>query len=259
MVIHWLMKYKKKVMDATFRKPRQIMMGFVMLFLLINLACNKKDIQQLPTAKVVKGTFYIDLYEEGEIETVKSINILAPFISWRYGNLKITDIIKDGQEVKTGDTLIVFDASEVSKGIIDAEERLELSLAELEKLRAQHQSDLEELNASYEINRLSQEISKIQFESAVYESDIKKKEIQLNLDKADIALARAREQIDNKIKVQAEEIKQKNLFIEQDRLQLKDAHETMKKLHVIAPSSGIGIINRNNRRNVTFFSFKCPS
>jgi len=231
------------MMDNLLRKTSLIMM--VLSFFSAFIACNKKEREQLPTAKVVKGTFYIDLYEEGEIETVKSINILSPVISWRYGNLKITDIIKDGQDINAGDTLIVFDASEVQKGILEAQERLEISLAELEKMKAQHQSDLEELNASYQITQLSQEISRIQFESAIYESDIKKKEIQLNLDKADIALARAKEQIDNRIKVQSEEIKQKNLFIEQDRLRLKEAHETMHKMHVIAPSKGIGIITKN--------------
>jgi multidrug resistance efflux pump len=222
-----------------------IRIGIIIVFLALLCACKKKEVEQLPTAKVTMGTFYIDLYEEGEIETVNSINISAPVIPWRYGNLKITDIIKDGQDVSAGDTLIVFDPSEVQKGITEAEERLEISLAELEKLKAQHQSDLEELNASYEITRLSLEISKIQFESAIYESDIKKKEIQLNLDKSDIALVRAKEQIDNRIKIQVEEIKQKNLSIEQDRSRLKEAYETLHKLNVIAPSPGIGIIAKN--------------
>jgi len=186
-----------------------VKLGVAVVIFTLLFACKKKEVEQIPIAKVVKGTFYIDLYEEGEIVTVNSTNISAPFISWRYGNLKITNIIKDGQEVKKGDTLIVFDPSEVQKGIVDAEERVEISLAEMEKLKAQHQSDLEELNANYDITRLSLEISKIQFESATYESDIKKKEIQLNLDKADIALAKAKEHIDNRKKIQVEEIKQK--------------------------------------------------
>jgi multidrug efflux pump subunit AcrA (membrane-fusion protein) len=227
-------------------------LGITILLFTLFSACKKKEEQQFPTAKVVKGTFYIDLYEEGEIETVNSTNVLTPIIPWRYGNLKITQLIKDGQEVNAGDTLIVFDPTEVQKGIVEAEERLEISLAELEKLKAQHQSDLEELNAGYEITRISQQISKIQFESAVYESDIRKKEIQLNLDKADIALVKAKEQIDNRIKIQKEEIKQKNLSIEQDRIRLKEANETLQRLNVVAPAPGIGIIAKNWSSNAKF-------
>ncbi|MDR2085955.1 MAG: HlyD family efflux transporter periplasmic adaptor subunit [Dysgonamonadaceae bacterium] len=214
-------------------------------FLLLLIACSRKEVSQIPLASVVRGVFYIDLYEEGEIEATHSINISSPTISWRYGNLKITQLVKDGQEVKTGDTLIVFDPSEVQKGIVEAEGRLEISHAELERISAQHQSDLEELNADYEVARLSQEIADIRFESAVYESEVKKKEIQLNLDKAKIALEKAKEQIENRIKIQKEEIKQKKLAIEQDRARLNEAYETLQKMFVITPSPGIAVIARS--------------
>jgi multidrug resistance efflux pump len=214
----------------------------VVCCLLLFSACSRQDAGEIPLAEVTRGVFYIDLYEEGEIEAIRSINLAAPNISWRYGNMKITQLVKDGQEVKVGDTLIVFDPSEVQKGIVEAEGRLEISLAELEKIMAQHQSDLEELNADYEVARLSREISAIRFESAEYESEVRKKEIQLNLDKAGIALEKAREQIENRIKIQKEEIKQKNLAIEQDRARLAEAHETLQKMFVVTPAHGIAIL-----------------
>ncbi|MEA4916112.1 efflux RND transporter periplasmic adaptor subunit [Proteiniphilum sp.] len=219
---------------------------FLLLFcLLFFIACGKKETQQVPVGKVAKGTLYLDLYEEGEIEAVESMNIVAPLISWRYGNLKITELVKDGEEVKAGDTLIVFDPSEVLKGIVEAESSLEIAKAEYDRMIAQQKSDLEELRAGYEVARISHEISKIRFESAEYESDIRKKEIQLNLDKADIALERAKEQIDNRIKIQKEEVKQKDLSISQFVARLEEAHETLNKLSVVTPSAGIAIISRN--------------
>ncbi len=209
-------------------------------------SCKKAEkAQDVPVTKVQEGTFYLEMYEEGEIEAVNSINISSPTIPWRYGNLKITQIVKDGTEVQAGDTVVVFDPSEVQKGVVEAESRLQMNTAELEKLEAQQQSELEELQADYEITRLSQEISKIRFESSNYESDIKKKEIKLNLDKANIALQRAKEQIENKIKIQKEEVRQKNLSIAQDKARLEEAKSTLQKLYVIAPASGIAIIDRN--------------
>lgn len=225
------------------QKLTKLLLLIVCIFLLG--ACKREKAKEVPESKVMKGTFYLDLYEEGEIEAINSTNITSPNISWRYGNLKITQIIKDGKEVQTGDTMIVFDPSEVKKGVVDAESRLQMNMAELEKLMAQQQSDLEELKADYEITRISQQISKIRFESANYEANIKKKEIQLNLEKANIALDRAKEQIDNRIKIQKEEIKQKNLSIDQDKARLKEANETLTKLFLISPSPGIAIINRN--------------
>ncbi|MPM44120.1 Multidrug resistance protein MdtA [bioreactor metagenome] len=225
---------------------------FIVLCSLSLAACKKKETQQIPVGKVAKGTLFLDLYEEGEIEAIKSINIVAPMISWRYGNLKITELVKDGQEVKAGDTLIVFDPSEVLKGIVEAESSLEIAQAEFDKMKAQQQSELEELKAAYEVTRISHEISKIRFESAGYESEIKKKEIRLNLDKADIALERAKEQIDNRIKIQKEEIKQKNLSIMQFQSRLDEARETLQKLSVVTPSSGIAILSKNWSSNNKF-------
>ena len=119
------------------------------------------------------------------------------------------------------------------------------SNAELEKMLAQHELDMEELNADYEVTRISHEITRMQLESAAHESDIKRREIKLNLDKADISLARAKEQIENRRKIQVEEVKQKRLSIRQDEERLEEAYSTLDKLFVIAPSPGIAIISRN--------------
>ena len=221
--------------------------SFAMLLLVAGIlgACNKKATLQVPEAKVVRGTFYIDIYEEGEIEAINSINISSPNSPWRFGNLKISNIVTDGAEVKSGDTLITFDPSEVRKAILDYEDRLIVSNAELEKMQAQHELEMEELNADYEVTRISHEITRMQLESASHESDIKRREIKLNLDKADISLDRAKEQIEIRRKIQIEEVKQKRLSIRQDEERLEEAYATLNKLFVIAPAPGIAIISQN--------------
>ena len=220
---------------------------FVILLLLISMmgACGKNTAGQVPEAKVEQGTFYIDVYEEGEIEAINSINISSPNIPWRFGNLKIANIVIDGTEVKAGDTLVTFDPSEVRKAILDYEDRLVVSNAELEKMLAQHELEMEELNADYEVTRISHEITRMQLESAAHESDIKRREIKVNLDKADISLERAKEQIENRRKIQIEEVKQKRLSIRQDEERLEEAHRTLNRLFVIAPAPGIAIISHN--------------
>ena len=216
------------------------------------VSCNKKVAQQVPEATVEQGTFYIDIYEEGEIEAINSINVSSPDMPWRFGNLKISNIVNDGTEVKAGDTLITFDPSEVRKAIFDYEERLIVTNAELEKMLAQQELEMEELNADYQVTRISHEITRMQLESAAHESDIKRREIKLNLDKADISLARAKEQIENRRKIQIEEVKQKRLSIRQDEERLEEAHNTLNKLFVIAPAPGIAIISHNWSTNSKF-------
>jgi len=221
-------------------------LGLFALLAFFIFACKNKNASQIPTAKAVRGIFYIDLYEEGELEAVNAVTISSPSISWRFAyNLKISYIVKDGTEVNAGDTVIVFDPTDVNKAITDAQSKLEISGAELEKMIAQQESDLEELKADYELTRISHEIAKINLEGSEYESDMKKKEIQLTLEKAEIALQRAKEQIDNRSKINAEEIKQKNLTIMQDQALLNEANDALRQLTVTAPSPGIAIITRN--------------
>ena len=221
-------------------------LGLFFLLVVFLSACKDKNANQIPTSKVVKGLFYIDMFEEGELEAVNSINISSPSISWRFGSsMKISYIVKDGTEVNAGDTVIIFDPSEVNKGILDAQSRLEISGAELERLIAQQESDMEELKADYEVTRISHEISKIRFEQAEYESGIMRKQIQLNLEKADIALQRAKEQIDNRLKINAEEVKQTNLTIQQDQARLNEGNDALRQLTVVTPSPGIAILGRS--------------
>lgn len=234
-------------------KLKNAALAMSLIFLvLIAFSCAKKEGKDIPLTKVQNGDFLLDVYETGEIEAINSINVSSPNISWRYGNLKITQLVKDGSEVKAGDTLVVFDPSEVKKVVVEAESNLEISKAELEKMKAQHQSDLEELTADLKVNHIAQEISKLRFESAGYEANIKRKEIALNLEKANIALKRAEEQLENRKKIQIEELKQKELSITQDENRLEEAHITLEQLFLTSPSPGIAIINRNWSTNNKF-------
>lgn len=218
---------------------------FYFIPLLFTLACGNHTKEEVPVAEVKSGTFFLDIHEEGEIKATRSTSISSPNISWRYGMLKITRLVPDGSEVNAGDTVVIFDPTEVSKAIVDSEASLEMRKAELEKMKAEQMSELEEMKADLEVTKISQEISKIQFETANYEADIKRKEIQLNLERANIAYEQAIEQLENKKKIQQEELKQKLLEITQSESQLNEGKETLAKLYLISPSPGIAVINRN--------------
>jgi len=224
-----------------------VMNKVIILLLCIGcISCNgKKAVQEVQTTHVKKGTFTEELTEVGNVKAVNSTNINAPNISYRYGGLKITKIATDGKEVEKGDTVMVFDPSEIKKAIINAQQQLEIANAEYEKLKATQQSEIEDLESDLEISRISQEISKINLEQAIYDSEVTKKEINLKLETANIALAHAKEQIENKKKIQREDLYQKTLNIKQLTATLDDATKSVNSLFVISPNSGIAILKDN--------------
>jgi HlyD family secretion protein len=216
-----------------------------LLSLLFLAGCRSKEFSEVQTTRVRTGTFTEELTEAGTLRAVNSIAINAPVISFRYGGLKITSLVADGTEVQKGDTLIVFDLSELMKAILDAEQKLVVANAELEKMVATQESDIADLESDLEIARIAREISKINFEQSVFESDITKKEIALKLENADIALERAKEQIENRKKINQEELFQKHISIKQLQAILDEANNSVNNLLVVSPANGIAILERN--------------
>jgi multidrug resistance efflux pump len=217
----------------------------ILLFFLGLIGCKGKVLQETQTILVKRGSFTEEVTEQGTIRAVNSITINAPSISYRYGNLKITTIVNDGKEVEHGDTVIIFDPSDIKKAIITSQQQLEIANAELEKLKATQQSEIEDLESDLAISRISQDISRINLDQSIYEPAVTKKELELKLQSANIALARAKEEIENKKKIQQEDIFQKNLSIKQLTTALEDANTTVKNLFVISPGPGIAILKDN--------------
>jgi len=218
------------------------------LFMLpvILMSCGRKDAADVEVTLVKKGTFLEELTEQGTVQAVNSISISAPQISYRYASsLKLAKIVEDGAEVRKGDTIMIFDPSEIKRAIVQAEQQLEIAKAEYEKLKSTQQSEIEDLEADLELARLSQEISKINFETSTFEPEATKKEIQLKLESATISLNRAKEQIENKKIIHKEDLLQKSLTINQLSLTLEEANSSMDKLYVVSPANGIAIKEQN--------------
>ena len=208
-------------------------------------SCKPKSNDNVQVAPVRKGTFLEEVTDQGTLKAVNSISVPAPTVSYRYGGLKIARIADDGKEVTMGDTIMIFDPSEIKRAIIQAEQQLEIARAEYEKMKSTQQSEIEDLEADLEIAGISQEISRINFETSLYEPEATKKEIKLKLESATIALNRAKEQIENKKVIHHEDLVQKALTIKQLTSTLADANKSLESLIVVSPVNGITIKEEN--------------
>lgn len=223
------------------------MRRLLLTYLLLFICCSPDIKRSVQTYRVKKSEFHINVVESGEVQAKKSINISSPAMSWRFGALKITKIIDDGTEILVGDTVILFDPSEVQKAIIDANSELEIAKAELNKLKAEQESKIQELEADLKVADISHEISQIELGLATFESDIKKKEIRHNLEQSKISLDKVADEIENHKDIHIEEQHQSKLKIKQLENNLEEANKTLRNLTVISKSSGVAIIRKNWR------------
>ena len=223
----------------------QVMKLRFLLLLIVIVSCRGRDTLNVQVTGVKRGTFMEELNEQGSLQAVNSISVTAPVISYRYGSLKLAKIVEDGSELQKGDTIMIFDPSEIKRAIIQAEQQLEIARAEYEKVRSTQQLEIEDLESDLELARISQEISKINFETATYEPEATKKEIKLRLESAIIAVGRVLEQIENKKVIHKEDLIQKSLTINQLSSTLADANTSMNSLFVVSPANGIAIKEQN--------------
>ncbi|MBN2410624.1 efflux RND transporter periplasmic adaptor subunit [candidate division KSB1 bacterium] len=225
--------------------PKRVIYYLLIPFLSFSLYCSSGTELEIETFTVKKGDFLYSVTETGELEAVNSITISAPRLSWRFGGVKVTNIVEDGSQVQEGDLICQFDKTEVLKALDDARAELEIADAELRKARANNESRIQELEANLEETQLQYEISKLNLEKATYEPEIRKKEIQLELDKAAISLEKAKQEIENQKSINQEGINKLELTRHQVETKLLEAQETIDKLNIYAPSPGIVIIERN--------------
>ncbi|MBD3289716.1 HlyD family efflux transporter periplasmic adaptor subunit [candidate division KSB1 bacterium] len=218
--------------------------NLILLHLLI-LGCHSSSRIEAPVYTVKKGEFVVSVIETGELKAIKSTEILAPYISWRFGELKITWLVPDGTEVEKGDTLIHFDEAEVQKGIIDAEAELEMAKTEYEKLKIEQLAEIEELKADFKLAGIAYQMIQIELQQATYEAEIRKREIQIRLNQTKMDLKKAEEEIANRELVNKEELRKQQLRIDQLSDALEDAYTTLKNMTVTAPGPGVVIIEKN--------------
>lgn len=209
------------------------------------VGCESEIQQEIPTHKVKRGEFTINVVETGELKATRSTMIVAPTISWRFGDLKITKIIEDGKDVQQGDTLVMLDQADVQKSIIDAQAELDIAKAEYEKMKADQLSKIQDLEADLKMAEISFEISQLELEQSTYKADIDKKRIQLQLQQAEISLKKAKDEIVNQKKIHIENLRKQELKIQQLEANLVDANDTLQKLILKAPAPGLAIIEHS--------------
>ncbi|MBW7995708.1 MAG: efflux RND transporter periplasmic adaptor subunit [Candidatus Glassbacteria bacterium] len=215
--------------------------------LALSLSCGSPLGSTVPVYTVARGNFQNTLTVTGDLKAVNSQVISAPALSWSMGMPKIATLVDDGKKVEKGELLAQFDPSEVEKTLTDAQNELDIALAELAKTELNHSSEIEDLESDLQVAEIDLRISRLKLEQSSFEAEIDRKQIELNVENAEIQVEQARREIENKKKVQHEDRSKLKLKVNQARSKLEQARETLESLTVLAPSPGIAILRENRQ------------
>jgi HlyD family secretion protein len=220
----------------------------IIILIVISRVTSKKDVANL-YAQSEKGQFDIVVTTTGELQAKNSTDIFGPDFTQSRGirvmDIKITDIVSEGTEVKKDDYVATLDRTSFDNTLKD----------ELEKLTT-YQTNLEMkiLDTAVTLSNLRDNIKNLRFsvEEAAITLQQSKYEPPTTIRQAEIALDKANRTLDQNIKgysLQVEKAKsdmrtnRNNVNEQQQRV--SDLQTVLSKFIIKAPSDGMIIYKRD--------------
>jgi len=241
---------KNKILEIDYKSKRFIIIsGSILIFVIsIVLISAGKGTTDVASYLVRRGPFIISISESGELIAKESTTISVP--SDVRGSFQIIYLAEEGKPVKKGDVLVRFDTSELDVRIETLESTLKQAQEELERLKANQESQMATLLSNLETTKNNYELSKLRLEQMKFEAETRKQMEELNFKNAEISLRKQENAIKNQEIVNKVNLNAALLAIETAQNELNEAKADREKLIIKAPNEGL-VVYRENYKSGT--------
>lgn len=212
------------------------------------LSCGKLE----KSDKIQSETTGRKIIETGELSAID----VRAFVLQRYGQnwykMKIIGMLKHGEIVEKGDSVIQLDPTEIKKYIVDRETELETQKATIAKLLIDQSNQKEQLEANLESELAVFELKKLEIIATRFESDKVKQIKNLELKQAELNIKKHKRKIELNRIVARSELNVQKIREKQMLTDLKNARSILPKLTIKSPIKGIFQvgINDNNGQSI---------
>jgi HlyD family secretion protein len=209
------------------------------------VACGNVEIAG--THAIQQGPFQASILETGELQAVNAYSMIAPDVR-RYGRtMRITELVENGQKIKKGDLVVQFDPSGVINFIVEQETRLEVEVANMNKMLAEHESRKKRLDAELQTALANFEMKKLELEKFQFESEKKKEIKKLEYQQSEIQLNNLKEKIELDKNVIKNDLKIQNIKMAQRKDNIAQGKMAIDQLSMYSDHNGIAQIGTNWR------------
>ena len=218
-------------------------------------ARDTEDAGTAVTARVKRGEFKVTVTTSGELRARKFVQITAPAGAQEAEiyQMKISSIVPEGTLVKEGDVVAELDRSALASKV--AEVTLALQKAEAVYEQASLDSTLNLSKAREEIRGMEQglEEKRLAKEQAAFEAPTVRRQAEIDLEKAERALAQARLDYTTKTEQAQAKMREVGADLSRQRNQLQVVQDVMQGFTVKAPAPGMVIYVKewNGRKRTT--------
>ncbi len=225
-----------------------IVVAAIIVLIVISRATSKKDITNL-YAESEKGQFDIVVTTTGELQAKKSTDIFGPEFTQSRGiramDIKITDMVPEGTEVKAGDYVATLDRTAFDNSLKDELERLTTYETNLEMKILDTAVTLSNLRDNIKNLRFSVEEAAITLQQSKYEPPTTIRQAEIALDKANRTLDQSVRGYSLRVQQAKSDMRTNKTNLSEQRTRVSDLQTVLSKFIITAPSSGMIIYKRD--------------
>jgi HlyD family secretion protein len=220
----------------------------IIAIIVINRASSKKDLANL-FVKAQKGQFDIIVTTTGELQAEHSTDITGPEFAQsrmiRAMDIKITDLVPEGTEVKAGDYVAELDRTSFDNSLKDELDRLTTYENNLEVKVLDTAVTLSNLRDNIKNLRFAVEEANITLQESKYEPPTTIRQAEISLDKANRSLEQSIRGYELKVEQARSDMRTIKNQLSEQRQRVADLQKVLSKFVINAPSSGMVIYKRD--------------
>jgi len=220
----------------------------IIVLIMIGKSAKKKDIANL-YIEAKQGLFEIVVSTTGELQAENSQDIKGPDFTQsrqiRAAEIKITDLVPEGTQVKEGDYICTLDRTSFDNTLKDELERLTTQEANLEVKILDTAVTLSDLRDNIKNLKFSVEEAEITLEQSKFEPPTTIRQAEIALDKAKRSLEQAIKGYSLKIEQARSDMKTIKFNLSEQRQKVSDLQAVLSKFVIYAPSDGMVIYKRD--------------
>jgi len=220
----------------------------IIALIIYSKVSSKKDINNL-YVMAKKGQFDIVVTTTGELQAEKSTDIYGPEFAQsrniRAMDIKITDLVPEGTEVKAGDYVATLDRTSFDNSLKDELERLTTYETNLEVRILDTAVTLSNLRDNIKNLRFSVEEAEITLQQSKYEPPTTIRQAEIALDKANRSLEQSLRGYTLRVEQARSDMRTMRNNLAEQRQRVADLQNILSKFIINAPSDGMVIYKRD--------------
>ena len=228
-----------------------VVVTFLALFV-VNKLTTKKSGENL-FAEAIKGEFEISISAAGEIVPENSVNIKAPEVSmgrdFHASDLKITDMVTEGTEVKEGDYVATLDRTQYDNTLKDERERLATFRNNMEMKKLDTAVTLTTLRNNIKNQVHTVEEAAITLRNSQFEPPTTIRQAEINLDRQKRILEQRQKGYQLRVAQAKRDIATQAMWYGRISRRVESLEEVLAGFTIKAPSPGMVVYKRDRRGN----------